>query len=160
MLERWRQLHPESACCRTSPHRESFHLAAAFRSVEVGAEWAVFVFAEVPLAAVGLPSTSGFVGEFLILLGAFKANTLATFLATTGVVLGAAYMLWLYRRVALGEIMHDDVKTMPDVSGREITFFVPVMLLVLWIGLYPKPYFSAMEASVAQLVKQSAEGAK
>jgi len=114
---------------------------------------AIFMF--FTLAAVGLPSTSGFVGEFLVLLGAFKANTWVAFLATTGVVLGAAYMLWLYRRVVFGEIVHDDVRTMKEMSAREMTFFVPIVLLVLWIGIYPKPYFHAMDASVAELVKQS-----
>ncbi len=113
---------------------------------------AIFMF--FTLAAVGLPSTSGFVGEFLVLLGAFKANTWVAFLATSGVVLGAAYMLWLYRRVVFGEIVHDDVRTMKEMTAREMTFFVPIVLLVVWIGLYPKPYFSAMEASVTQLIKQ------
>ncbi|MDE3038868.1 MAG: NADH-quinone oxidoreductase subunit M, partial [Pseudomonadota bacterium] len=74
---------------------------------------AVFLF--FTMAAVGLPSTSGFVGEFLVLAGAFKASTWMAFLAATGVVLGAAYMLWLYRRIALGEVVHDDVKAMPDI---------------------------------------------
>jgi len=115
---------------------------------------AMFMF--FTLAAVGLPSTSGFVGEFLILAGAFKANTLVAFLATSGVVLGAAYMLWLYRRVVFGEVVHADVKTMGDITAREITFFIPVVLLVVWLGIYPKPYLSAMDASVAQLIKQTA----
>ena len=114
---------------------------------------AIFMF--FTLAAVGLPSTSGFVGEFLVLLGAFKMNTWVAFLATSGVVLGAAYMLWLYRRVVFGEVVHADVKTMSEMNGREMTFFVPIILLVLWIGLYPKPYFSAMEPSVMQLIKQA-----
>jgi NADH-quinone oxidoreductase subunit M len=113
------------------------------------------IFMIFTMASVGLPATSGFVGEFLVLLGAFKANTLVATLATSGVVLGAAYMLWLYRRVMFGEVKNDEVRTMPDLSKRELTIFVPIILLVLWIGIYPKPYFTAMEASVAQLVKQS-----
>jgi NADH-quinone oxidoreductase subunit M len=107
------------------------------------------------MASVGLPSTSGFIGEFLVLLGAFKANSTVAFFATSGVVLGAAYMLWLYRRVVFGEIVHDEVMSMKDLSGREIAFFVPILLMVAWIGLYPKPYFTGMEASVAQLIKQA-----
>jgi len=114
------------------------------------------IFMIFTMASVALPSTSGFVGEFLILLGAFKANTWVAFVATTGVVLGAAYALWLYRRVVFGELVHDDVKTMPDLSAREIAIFVPLVVLVMWLGVYPKPYLHAMEASVAQLIKQTA----
>ncbi len=115
---------------------------------------AVFMF--FTMASIGLPSTSGFVGEFLVLVGAYRANTWVAFLATTGVVLGAAYMLWLYRRVVFGEIANDEVRALKEMNGREIAFFIPVIALVVWIGLYPKPYLNAMEASVAQLVKQSA----
>ena len=107
------------------------------------------------MASVGLPSTSGFVGEFLILLGAFKANTWVALLATTGVVLGAAYMLWLYRRVIFGDITNEEVRHMPDMNIREIVFFVPLVLMVLWIGLYPKPYLHAMDASMQNLIKQT-----
>lgn len=114
---------------------------------------AIFMF--FTMASVGLPSTSGFIGEFLILLGTFKASTWAAFLATSGVVLGAAYMLWLYRRVVFGDITNDEVRAMHDVSARELTLFIPIVILAVWIGLYPKPYFHAMDASVAQLLKQS-----
>jgi NADH-quinone oxidoreductase subunit M len=107
------------------------------------------------MASVGLPSTSGFVGEFLVLLGAWKASTLLAALTATGVVLGATYMLWLYRRVAFGEITNKEVSTMSDLGAREIAIFIPIVLLVMWIGIYPKPYFAAMEPSVALLVKQS-----
>lgn len=110
------------------------------------------------MASVGLPSTSGFVGEFLVLLGAFKANTYVAFGAATGVVLGAAYALWLYKRVVFGEITHEEVKTMPDISAREILIFIPLVVSVLWIGIYPKPYMSGIEASVKQLITQ-VEGA-
>jgi len=107
------------------------------------------------MASVGLPSTSGFVGEFLVLLGAFKANTYVAFGTATGVVLGATYALWLYKRVAFGEITNEAVKTMKDVSAREILIFLPLLLTVLWIGIYPKPYLHAMEASVTNLIKQT-----
>lgn len=107
------------------------------------------------MASVGLPATSGFVGEFLVLLGAFKASTYVAFGAATGVVLGAAYALWLYKRVAFGEITNDEVKHMPDVSAREILIFVPLVVSVLWLGIYPKPYFSALEPSVKQLISQT-----
>jgi len=113
---------------------------------------AIFMF--FTMASIGLPSTSGFVGEFLVLLGLYKVSTLVAFLTTSGVVLGAAYMLWLYRRVVFGEVANDEVAGMQEVTGREMAFFVPIILMVVWIGIYPKPYFNAMEASVAQLIKQ------
>jgi len=106
------------------------------------------------MASVGLPVTSGFVGEFLVLLGAFKANTWVAFFAATGVVLGAAYMLWLYRRVVFGEITNPEVHHMTDMGARELTIFIPIVVLVLWIGIAPKPYLHAMEASLSQLTKQ------
>lgn len=113
------------------------------------------IFMIFTMASVGLPSTSGFVGEFLVLLGAYKVNTWVAALAATGVVLGAAYMLWLYRRVVFGDVTNDEVRAMSDVSARELLIFIPIILGVLWIGIYPKPYFSAMEASVAQLITQA-----
>jgi NADH-quinone oxidoreductase subunit M len=114
---------------------------------------AIFMF--FTMASVGLPTTSGFVGEFLVLLGAYKVSSTVAFIATSGVVLGAAYMLWLYRRVVFGKITNEEVRTMPDLFGREFTCFFPIILLVIWRGIYPKPYFHAMEASVAKLVQQS-----
>ena len=107
------------------------------------------------MASVGLPATSGFIGEFLVLLGAFKENTYVAFGAATGVVLGAAYALWLYKRVVFGEITNEEVRTMPDVSAREMLIFIPLLVVVVWIGLYPKPYLHAMEASVKQLITQT-----
>ena len=107
------------------------------------------------MASVGLPATSGFVGEFLILLGAYQANTWVAFFAASGVVLGATYALWLYRRVAFGEVTSEEVRDMPDVGLRELTLFIPVVLMVLWLGIYPHAYFKAMEPSVAQLITQA-----
>ncbi len=107
------------------------------------------------MASVGLPGTSGFVGEFLVLLGAFKANTWVAFFAATGVVLGAAYMLWLYRRVVFGEIGSDHVRAMLDMNVREKVIFIPIVALVIWIGLYPQPYLKAMEPSLSKLIEQT-----
>jgi NADH-quinone oxidoreductase subunit M len=107
------------------------------------------------MASVGLPATSGFVGEFLVLLGAFEANTWVALLAATGMVLGAAYALWLYKRVAFGEVIHDDVKTMEDVGVREWLLFIPLVLLVVWLGLYPKSYLAPLEPSVKHLISQT-----
>ncbi len=104
------------------------------------------------LASVGLPGTSGFVGEFLVLVGAFKVNTLVAALAATGMVLGAAYMLWLYRRVVFGPLVREDLKHIMDLSAREIAIFAPLALIVLWMGIYPSSFFRVMDGSVSQLV--------
>jgi len=110
------------------------------------------VFMLFTMASVGLPGTSGFVGEFLILVGAFQVSTwLAAFLGT-GMILGAAYMLYLYRRVIFGELTKDEVKKMLDLSPREIAIFAPLVLLVLWMGIYPATFLDPIEVSVANLV--------
>ena len=112
-----------------------------------------FAFMIFMLASVGLPGTGGFIGEFLILLGAFKANTLVAALLATGMVLGAAYMLLLYRRVVFGALVKEDVKAMLDMSPREIIIFAPLIVLVLWMGIYPIPFFDFMAAPVQQLLE-------
>jgi NADH-quinone oxidoreductase subunit M len=106
------------------------------------------------LASVGLPGTSGFVGEFLILLGTFKVSTLECFLAATALFLGAAYMLYLYRRVIFGVITRDDLRNMLDLSAREKAVFAPLIVLVLWMGVYPGSFLTPIRASVDNLVKQ------
>src|SRR3546814_13409865 len=78
------------------------------------------------MASIGLPGTSGFVGEFLSLAGTYQISTWAAALCTTGIILGAAYMLYLYRRIAFGEIVHDDVRAMPDLSPRELWLLAPI----------------------------------
>jgi NADH-quinone oxidoreductase subunit M len=113
-----------------------------------------FAFMVFMLASVGLPGTSGFVGEFLVLLGSFQVNTWAAFLATTGTILSAAYMLYLYRRVVFGKITRDDVKAMLDLSPREIAIFAPLIVLVLWIGIYPASFLKPMQATVANLIER------
>jgi NADH-quinone oxidoreductase subunit M len=110
------------------------------------------VFMLFTMASVGLPGTSGFVGEFLVLAGAFQANTWAAALAALGVILGAAYMLFLYRRVVFGVLVREDLKAMVDLSRREIAIFAPLVLAVLWMGIYPKPVLDVFSASVDQLV--------
>jgi NADH-quinone oxidoreductase subunit M len=111
------------------------------------------VFMIMMLASVGLPGTSGFVGEFLILLGAFQDNTWVAMLATTGIILGAAYMLWLYRRVVFGRITRDDVRAMVDLEPREIAIFAPLILVVLWMGIYPNSFLHVTSASVQNLIQ-------
>ena len=111
------------------------------------------VFMVFMLASVGLPGTSGFVGEFLVLTGAFMTNSWIAFLAATGVVLGAAYMLYLYRRVVFGELDKDDVKAMLDLNWREKAMFAPLIVLVLWMGIYPSTFLDVMAVSVENLIQ-------
>jgi len=119
------------------------------------------VFMVFTLASVGLPGTSGFVGEFMTLLGAYQANSWVALLATTGVVLGAAYMLWLYRRVIFGKLTREDLKSILDLNRREVLIFAPLVILVLWMGIYPSSFLEPMHASVGQLMEQvqAAQGA-
>jgi NADH-quinone oxidoreductase subunit M len=108
------------------------------------------------MASVGLPGTSNFVGEFLSLAGTYQVSTWTTFLCTTGIILGAAYMLYLYRRVAFGEVRHDDVRTMQDMSGRELWLLVPIAAVVLWMGVYPESFLAPMRKDVGILVERVA----
>ena len=110
------------------------------------------VFMVFTLASVGLPGTAGFVGEFLTLLGAFQVNTWVALLAATGMVLGAAYMLWLYRRMIFGTLTKDDVKAMADMNVREIAIFTPLVILTLWMGIYPATFLDVMAVSVENLI--------
>ncbi len=105
------------------------------------------------LAAVGLPGTNGFVGEFLILLGGFTANKLAGVLATTGIIVGAGYMLWLYQNVFFVEI-NKKIVGLPDMDVRETITLIPLILLVLWIGVYPNSFLSFMHVSVDHLLER------
>jgi NADH-quinone oxidoreductase subunit M len=104
------------------------------------------------LASVGLPGTGGFVGEFLVLMGAFQVNSWVAFWAAFGLILGPAYMLYLYRRVLFGKLVREDLKTILDLSPREIILFVPLALVVLWMGIYPSSFLSPMHATVAKLI--------
>jgi len=113
------------------------------------------VFMFFTMASVGLPATSGFVGEFLVLVGSFKVKTTLAVLIATGMVLGAAYALWLYRRVMFGELVKPDLMKMTDLSFREWIIFLPLVITVLWLGIYPKPFLEAMHVSVMHLLAQA-----
>jgi NADH-quinone oxidoreductase subunit M len=104
------------------------------------------------MASVGLPGTSNFVGEFLSLAGAYKASSWVAFVSTTGIILGAAYMLYLYRRIAYGELTKPDVAAMKDLSVREITILLPVAAAVLWMGVYPESFLAPMRNDVGTLL--------
>jgi NADH-quinone oxidoreductase subunit M len=104
------------------------------------------------LANVGLPGTSGFIGEFLTLVGAFKANTWVAFLATTGVILSAAYALYLYRRMIFGPLEKPSLRSIADMGYREKLVFAPLVLLVILFGFYPAPLLDVTAVSVKKLV--------
>jgi len=106
------------------------------------------------MASVGLPGTSNFVGEFLSLAGTYKVSTTITLLCTTGIILGAAYMLYLYRRVVFGELKFDDVKAMTDLSPREIALLAPLAAAVLWMGVYPESFLAPMRGDVKILLQR------
>ncbi|MFA5989171.1 MAG: NADH-quinone oxidoreductase subunit M [Sphingomonas sp.] len=108
------------------------------------------------MASVGLPGTSGFIGEFLSLAGTYQVSTWATLLCTTGIILGAAYMLYLYRRIAFGEIVAEDVRAMPDLSAREVALLAPIAAVVLWMGVYPESFIAPMRHDAATLVARVA----
>jgi len=104
------------------------------------------------LGSVGLPGTSGFIGEILVLLGAFQVDTLVGVLAATGLVLGATYMLLLYRKVVFGPVEHKDAISMKDVNAREIWALLPLVLLVLWLGVQPGFVLNRISPSVGKLL--------
>jgi NADH-quinone oxidoreductase subunit M len=117
------------------------------------------LFAIIMLASMGLPGLNGFIGEFLILIGAFQVRWWWGAFAVTGVILGAAYMLWLYQRTMFGEITKDENKALPDLDGREIATLVPIIAFCFWIGLYPAPFLKAMEVSVQNVIQTVEKGA-
>ena len=106
------------------------------------------------MASVGLPGTSGFVGEFLSLAGAYKVSTWATFIATTGIILGAGYMLYLYRRIAFGPQVNADAAAMSDVNGRELWLLAPIAVVVMWMGVYPETFLAPIRRDVATIVER------
>ncbi|WP_164114751.1 NADH-quinone oxidoreductase subunit M [Sphingorhabdus sp. Alg239-R122] len=103
------------------------------------------------MASIGLPGTSGFVGEFLSLLGIYKVSSWVALVCTTGIILGAGYMLYLYRRVAYGDLVHEDVKAMSDLSGREMALLAPIAAVVLWMGVYPENFLAPMRQDITTL---------
>ena len=111
-----------------------------------------FVFMIFSLAALGLPGTSGFIGEFLVLVGVFQINVLVAVLASLGVILAAAYMLWLYQRVVLGRIGSSEIKEMKDLNKTEIYIFASLVFLTLFFGIYPEPLFNTIDISVNNLI--------
>ena len=106
------------------------------------------------LASMGLPMLNGFIGELMILQGAFSANRAWAYWAVSGIVLGAAYLLWLYQRVFWGKVTNEENRHLTDLSPREILVFAPLILAVLWMGIHPDPILGVMHTSVQNVVER------
>jgi NADH-quinone oxidoreductase subunit M len=104
------------------------------------------------LANIGLPGTSGFVGEFLTLIGTFRVNNWVATLATLGTILSAAYALWLYRKVIFGKLEKPSLFSIKDIGWREMVILAPLVILTIVFGVYPKPVLDVSAVSVAQLI--------
>jgi NADH-quinone oxidoreductase subunit M len=109
------------------------------------------------MANCGLPGTSGFVGEWMVIIGTVKTNFWLAALAASTLVFGAAYTLWMVKRVYFGDVANDDVKALADVNTREFVMLAVLAVAVLWMGLYPKPFTDVMNVSVGELLKHVAQ---
>jgi NADH-quinone oxidoreductase subunit M len=116
------------------------------------------IFMIVALSSIGLPGLNGFVGEFLILLGAFKANMWYAIIAATGVIFAAAYMLWMFQRVMFGKVENEKNKDLEDLSWREIAIFAPLILFIVWIGVYPSTFLDKTKASTENFLAMMEKG--
>ena len=112
------------------------------------------IFLIITLSSIGMPGLNGFIGEFLILNGVFNVNWVWAAYATVGIILGAAYMLWLYQRTMFGKITHEENKLLKDLNFREFMTFAPLIFFCVWIGLYPKTFLKPMEATINHIVTQ------
>ncbi len=112
------------------------------------------IFAFAMLSSAGLPLLNGFIGEFTIMQGAFEANRIWAAFAVTGVILGAAYLLWLYQRTMLGQVTNGKNLVIPDMNLREIAVFAPLIVWAVWIGIYPKPFFDILQQPVTEIVQR------
>ena len=110
------------------------------------------IFLIMTMSSIGLPTLNGFIGEVLILQGVFVVNKIWAAVAASGIVLGAAYMLWLYQRTMFGDVTNPKNEKLPDLNMREFATFVPLLILAVWIGLYPKPFLERLETSVDRVV--------
>ena len=108
------------------------------------------------MANCGLPGTAGFVGEWMVIIGAIQYNFWVGVGAASALIFGAAYTLWMFKRVYLGPVTNDDVKNLKDINGRDILMLTMLAVAVLYMGIYPKPFTDVMDASVLDLLKHVA----
>ncbi len=113
------------------------------------------MFLMITLSSIGLPLMNGFVGEFLILLGAYHWNSTYAVWAATGVIFSAVYMLWMYQRVFLGEVIHEQNRILPDLNLREKIILIPLIIAAFWMGIYSSPFLKRMESSVSQIINST-----
>ena len=112
------------------------------------------LFLGVVFSSMGVPGSNGFIGELLIMIGVFKWNVWYGTIATTGLILGAVYLLWMYKRVILGEITNEENRGVKDMNFREYAYMLPILVFIVWIGIFPKPFLDKMEVSVTHLIEQ------
>jgi len=112
------------------------------------------VFLVVVLSSLGLPGLNGFVGEFLILVGAFQRSPWLAAVATSGIIFAAVYLLWMYQRVIFGDVTHEANRGLRDLATREWAVLVPVVALIVWIGVYPAAFIGKTETTVEALIAQ------
>jgi NADH-quinone oxidoreductase subunit M len=133
-------------------HRRHTRLIADFGGLWQQLPRFSVVFLIVMLSSIGLPGLNGFVGEFLILLGAFETSRLAAAIGTIGIILGAVYMLWMFQRVIFGPLDNPENQKLHDLSRRELAVFAPILFLIVLMGVYPQPFLSRMEPAVQKYV--------
>jgi NADH-quinone oxidoreductase subunit M len=131
---------------------------ADFGGLARSVPWFAAAFVLVTLSSIGLPGLNGFVGEFLVLVGAFGASRVAAAVAATGVVLGAVYMLWLVRRFLFGPLVHEENRTMPDLGARESLLLLPILLFIVYLGVHPGPFLRRMEPSLQAALSLATPG--
>jgi len=129
--------------------REIADFGGLAKVMPVYATFALIIF----FSSIGLPGTNGFVGEILILIGLFKANVMMAAIGATGVILGAAYMLWMYQRVWFGKVTHSENAGLKDLSAREIVTLAPIVILIFWMGIFPGHFLKLTHASTAHLTE-------
>lgn len=134
--------------------RRHTRLIADFGGISYQMPILAALFAVTMFSSIGMPGLNGFIGEFLILVGAFQYNKAFAGIAVIGIILGAAYMLWLFQRVMFGPLDKPENKILSDLNSREIAYMVPLIILMFWIGLYPKPFIDIIDPAVMNIVKK------
>jgi NADH-quinone oxidoreductase subunit M len=143
-------------CLRVCSDRMNSHEIAPFGGVIISMPVYTALVVFFAMANCGLPGTAGFVGEWMVILGTVKANFWLGLLASTALILGAAYTLWMVKRVYFGAVANEQVARLVDINGREFLMLALLAAGVLWMGLYPKPFTDVMQVSVSELLRHVA----